>query len=193
MDALILAGGENRRMPVIKGFLEINGSRIIDANVGLFKGLFDRIFISTNNPELYFYLDIRMVGDVIKYRGPMTGIFSALTVPGVSEMFVTACDMPFVNDILVRYMLDKWRNTHDALIPVFDKKPQPFPGIYSKKIARSMEESIKSGKRSLKDFLKRMNVFYISEAKVRRIDREGKSFVNINTAEDFRREGGRIC
>jgi molybdenum cofactor guanylyltransferase len=193
MDALILAGGENRRMPVIKGFLEITGSRIIDANVRLFKKLFDRIFISTNNPELYFYLDVRMVGDVIKYRGPMTGIFSALSLPGVSEFFVTACDMPFLNDILVRYMLDKWESAHDALIPVFNKEQQPFPGIYSKKIAHSMEESIKSGKRSLKDFLKKRNVFYISESKVRSMDEKGKSFVNINTAEDFRREGGRIC
>ena len=30
MDAIILAGGENKRFPVIKGFLEVDGKRIID-------------------------------------------------------------------------------------------------------------------------------------------------------------------
>jgi molybdopterin-guanine dinucleotide biosynthesis protein A len=35
-----------------------------------------------------------MVGDIIKVRGPMTGIFSALSLPDVSAVFVTAPDSP---------------------------------------------------------------------------------------------------
>ncbi len=194
MDAVILAGGENRRMPVPKGLLEIDGQRIIEKNVILLRKLFDRIYISTNSPELYFSLGAILVGDVMEHKGPMTGIYSILAFPDVSEIFVTACDMPYVNVILIQYLVKEWESKWDALIPVYADKPEPLFGIYSKRIVGKMEGSIKSGKRSLQEFLRRINVLYVSEEEVRRRDPEGKSFVNINTVEDFQKEtGGRTC
>ncbi|MEW6675751.1 MAG: molybdenum cofactor guanylyltransferase [Nitrospirota bacterium] len=214
MDALILAGGENKRLSVLKGFIEIKGKRIIESNIELLSSIFDRVIISTNNPEIYFYLGVPMVGDILKYRGPMTGILSVLISLEVPEIFVTACDMPFIKPELIRYIIDKWtQNTDtcsafsvqrsatknsslvtshsllkrwDAVISIFDKKPQPLLGIYSKRIAKSMEESIKQGEKSLKRFLQRIDVLYIDEGKVRAIDPEGRSFININTMEDYK-------
>lgn len=194
MDALILAGGENKRFPMIKGFLEINGRRIIDSNIKLLKGIFDKVIISTNNPELYFYLDAFVVGDAITERGPMTGIFSALINQDSSEVFVTACDMPYINVTLIKYIVGKWSEEWDAVIPIFEQKPQPLLGIYSKRIAEKMEEGIKNGIRSLRWFLKGIHVYYVNEEEVRAIDLEGRSFININTIEDYQREiGGKIC
>lgn len=185
MDALILAGGENKRLPVTKGFLEINSKKIIESNVEVLKGLFDVVIISTNNPELYFYLGVPMVGDMIKHGGPMTGILSALSIPGVSELFVTACDMPFIKTEVIRYIVNKWVEGYDAVIPVFDNKPQPLLGIYSKRITRNMEQSIKNGERSLRRFLHKIDVLYIDEKDIKAIDPEGRSFVNINTIDDY--------
>jgi molybdopterin-guanine dinucleotide biosynthesis protein A len=193
MDALILAGGENRRIAVIKAFLQVEGRSIIEANVELLKGIFDRVIISTNNPEIYFYLDVLLVGDVMEERGPMTGILSALNLPGAAEVFVTACDMPFISGILTRYMIDRWESGREALIPVFNGKPQPLFGIYSRKITVAMEESIRRGDRGLIDFLGGRDVLYMEEREVRDIDAEGRSFVNINTIDDVKREGGKIC
>ncbi|MFZ6016575.1 MAG: molybdenum cofactor guanylyltransferase [Nitrospirota bacterium] len=214
MDALILAGGENKRLSVLKGFIKIKGKRIIESNIELLSSIFDRVIISTNNPEIYFYLGVPMVGDILKYRGPMTGILSVLISLEVPEIFVTACDMPFIKPELIRYIIDKWtQNTDtcsafsvqrsatknsslvtphsllkrwDAVISIFGKKPQPLLGIYSKRIAKSMEESIKQGEKSLKRFLQRIDVLYIDEGKVRAIDPEGRSFININTMEDYK-------
>ncbi len=194
MDALILAGGENKRLPVIKGFLEVDGKRIIESNIELLSKIFDRVIISANDPEFYFYLGVLMIGDVVEYRGPMTGILSALTLPDVFEVFVTACDMPFIKQELIRYIVGKWEKKYDAAIPIFDKKPQPLFGIYSKRVAKRMEQSIKNGERSLREFLRGINVLYINEEEVRNIDPEGRSFININTIEDFQKEiGGEIC
>ncbi len=194
MDALILAGGENKRLPVLKGFLEVNGKRIIESNIELLSRIFDRVIISTDKPELYFPFGVLMIGDIIKYRGPMIGIFSALTVPEISEIFVTACDMPFINTALVKHIVNRWSEKWDAAIPSFAKRPQPLLGIYSKRIVGDMEKIIKQGKRSLREFLHKINVLYIEEEEVRSIDMEGRSFVNINTMEDFQKEtGGKIC
>lgn len=188
MNALILAGGENKRIPLIKGFIDIKGKRIIDANIEVLRDIFDRIILSTNNPELYFYLGVPMIGDIYKYKGPMTGILSSLVSLGEEEIFVTACDMPFIKPELIRYIVDMWTKNRgwDAAIPVFNGKSQPLIGIYSRKIIKTMEDSIKTSKRSLRDFLKKRNVLYISEEEVRRIDPFGRSFVNINTMEDYK-------
>jgi len=188
VNALVLAGGENKRLAVTKGFLKINGRRIIESNVELLKGIFDCVIISTNNPETYFYIGVPMVGDIIKYRGPLTGILSALITLEAPELFLTACDMPFIRPELVRHIVDRWADKKEAIIPIFDSKPQPLLGIYSKSLAHKMEQSIKEGVRGLRDFLKKIDALYISEKEVKLIDPEGKSFVNINTMEDYERE-----
>lgn len=185
MDAVILAGGENKRLSVIKGFLEINGRRIIESNIKLLNGIFRRVIISTNTPDFYFSFGIPMVGDILKYRGPMTGILSTLIALEVSQVFVTACDMPFIRPELVRYIVCKWGKEWDAVIPIFENKPQPLLGVYSKRISESMEKSIKQGERSLRRFLEMANVLYIPEEEIMVIDKGGKSFVNINTIEDY--------
>lgn len=193
MDAVILAGGENTRIPVIKGFLEINSRKIIESNVECLRKVFDRVIISTNTPELFFYLATQMIGDVLPHRGPMTGIFSVLSVPDVSEVFISACDMPYINVILVQYMKERWSRGWDAAVPVFERKPQPLFAIYSKKIAERMEKKIRRNRKSLKRFLSEINVLYFKEEEVRNLDPEGRSFVNINTMDDFHREGGKTC
>ncbi|MFA4920225.1 MAG: molybdenum cofactor guanylyltransferase [Thermodesulfovibrionales bacterium] len=193
MDALILAGGENKRIPLIKGFLEIRNRKIIETNIELLKSIFSRVILSVNHPELYFYLGLPMIGDVIDSRGPMTGILSVFMNTESADIFVTACDMPYINAILIKYMVEKYNGRFDALIPLYDGKPQPLFGIYAKRISELMEQRIRSGKKSLLDFLKTINVRYINEEEVRSIDPEGRSFVNINTFKDYQREGGAIC
>jgi len=193
MDALILAGGENKRIPMIKGFLEIRNRKIIETNIELLKSIFSRVILSVNHPELYFYLGLPMIGDVFDNRGPMTGILSVFMNTESADIFVTACDMPYINAILIKHMVEKYNYKFDALIPLYDGKPQPLFGIYAKRISGLMEQRIRAGKKSLLDFLKTINVRYINEEEVRNIDPEGRSFVNINTFKDYQREGGAIC
>ncbi len=194
MAALILAGGENKRIPLLKGFLEIGEGRIVEVTIQRLRKVFNRIILSTNTPEQYCYLGLPMVGDIIQARGPMTGIFSALSLPDVSVVFVTACDMPDINGILSKYIAGRWRSEYDAVIPVFNNEPQPLFGVYAKSLVRRMEEALHHEKRSLRRFLRDSNVLYIPETDVRKIDPEGRSFVNINTMQDFEKEtGGKTC
>jgi molybdopterin-guanine dinucleotide biosynthesis protein A len=205
----ILAGGENRRIPLLKGHVEINGERIIDSSVNLMRNLFGRAVISTNTPEFYFYCGMPMIGDIINQRGPLTGIFSVLSNITDDAIFVVACDMPFLNEQLMRYMVDKYsaknKNSEpmtygseitgwDAVIPIFEGKPQPLFGIYSKNILGIIEERLNKGLKKLKDMLTEINVLYIKEDEARQIDPEGGSFLNINTMEDLEKvRGGKTC
>ena len=139
MDALILAGGENSRIPFLKGFLEINGTKIIESNVRLLKGIFNRVLISTNSPEDFFYLGLPMIGDVINSGGPLAGIFSVLANSSATAVFVSACDMPFIEEGIVRLIISAFEE-QDAVIPLYEGRPQPLLGIYSQRVRDLMEE-----------------------------------------------------
>ena len=189
MNALILAGGENRRFLFHKGLAEIYGKRIIEITSSILRKHFDKVWLSTNNPELFFYLGLPMVGDIINFRGPMTGIFSALVCTGAPEVFVTACDMPFISAEVIDIIKNSYKG-QAAVIPVFHGNPQPLLGVYSNKIKDLMEDRINGKVRAMRDLLEDIDVYYIQEQEVLRVDPEGKSFVNINTKEDLQRATG---
>ena len=143
MDAVILAGGENRRFPVHKGLAEIHGKRLVEIASSILRKYFNKVWLSTNSPDKYFYLGLPMIGDIINFRGPLTGIFSALLSSGAPELFVAACDMPFISDDMIKLIKDSYKG-QDAVIPVFNDMPQPLLGIYSNKVKDLMEERISS-------------------------------------------------
>lgn len=195
MTGLILAGGENRRLPVLKAFLTIEERPIIERSLEILQRVLGRVVISTNQPEQYFRLGVPLIGDVIRERGPLTGIVSALTATGVCALFVVACDMPFINEELIRYMVDVWNRNRDtaAVIPVFEGKEEPLFGIYTDTVTGIGETMIRHGERGIQALLKTVPVQYISEEEVRAVDPRGDSFVNINTMADYERIGGAPC
>lgn len=198
MIGSILAGGENRRIPYIKGLLKVNGLTIIERNLNILKEIFHRVVISTNSPEIYFPFGVPLIGDIIKERGPMAGIFSVLVSAWVDPVFVIACDMPFVKKELIVYMKDRFeelslRNDIDAMVPRFNGEVEPLFGIYNPSIKDRVEESLKAGQKGLYVFLQNINTVYIEEQEIRDIDPDGLSFVNINTLEDYEQIGGKRC
>jgi molybdopterin-guanine dinucleotide biosynthesis protein A len=196
---VILAGGENRRIPALKGFLSVEGKAIIERSIETLTGILGRTVISTNIPEKYFCFGLPLIGDIKEEKGPIIGILSVLAATGEDSVFVVACDMPFVSGKLIRYMVasfeDKMtRNAHvDAVIPVFEGKTEPLFGVYRRGVMKTIEGMIHSGRKGLIAMLEDLNVHYITDEEVRAMDPKGASFVNINTMEDYERIGGKTC
>lgn len=212
MTGAVLSGGENTRMPLLKGFLKIDGITIIERNLNILLKVFGEAVISTNMPEKYFGFGVPMIGDIKKEKGPMTGILSVLAATGADAVFVAACDMPFISEELIRYMAEKHNQQavgsrhnsptpnprsrikgYDAVIPVFNGRPEPLFGIYTRSTIRPMEKALMEGTKGLNELLKNIDVLFISEDEVKAIDPEGKSFVNINTIADYEKIGGSLC
>lgn len=202
MIGAILAGGENSRMPVLKGFLVVDGKPIIERGLEVLARVFGKVVISTNMPERYFYLGAPLIGDVVSGGGPVTGILSVLTATGEDAVFVAACDMPFISEELVRYMADvygkrssesKGEGHVGAVIPEWGGRMEPLFGIYSRAALGTLETMVRAGKRSLQEVLRFLNTHLVSEEEVKAVDPEGRSFANINTVEDYERIGGKSC
>jgi molybdopterin-guanine dinucleotide biosynthesis protein A len=157
------------------------------------KNLFREIFIITNTPELYVYLGVPMLGDIYPLKCPMTGIFTSLINSRNPWVFISACDMPFINKELILYMTSKTEGC-DAVVPEFRKNIEPLFALYSKQLASDMEKAILAGNTGLQDFLCQKKVKYITNGEIKNFDPEGRSFINLNTPEDIQREkGGKEC
>lgn len=203
MIGVILAGGENSRMPAQKAFLTVNGKTIIENSLGVLRKIFNKIIISTNTPERYFFTGSPMVGDIVQGKGPAAGILSVLAATAADSAFVVACDMPRINEGLIRYMADRYKEAAkstscrqiDAVIPVFEGRIEPLFGIYANtsEIIKTMSSAIDSGRPGLTGLLKFLNVLYIQDSEIRALDRHGESFININTEEDYAKIGGEAC
>jgi len=183
---VILAGGENTRMPVLKAFIEVEGQKLIERNLGTLKTLFKEVCIVTNQPESYSYLGVPMLGDVYNSRGPMTGILTVLLNSSNPFSFISACDMPYLNRDLIAYMAMK-TGDKDAVVPVLDGNPEPLFALYSRRLSGPMEKAVRSGRKSLRDFLRNKRVKYITIEEIRDMDAGAASFVNLNSPEDIER------
>lgn len=84
MDAIILAGGENRRFQSHKALAEIKGRRIVERTLELLVKHFKAVHISTITPE-FFYLGVPLIGDIVEQRGPMNGIYSSCMCTGAPD------------------------------------------------------------------------------------------------------------
>lgn len=199
MIGVILAGGENRRIPALKGFLSVEGKAIIERSIETLTEILGRTVISTNMPEKYFCFGLPLIGDIKKEKGPIIGILSVLAATGEDSVFVVACDMPFVSGTLVRYMVESFegevkRGVYvNAVIPVFEGKTEPLFGIYTSDVIKKIEHMIVKGRKGIIAMLEDLHVHYIKDEEVRSMDPKGASFVNINTMEDYERIGGKTC
>lgn len=186
---VVLAGGCNTRFPIQKGFIKVDGASIIDRDIAILRSIFRKVMISTNMPEAFFRLGIPLIGDVLPSRGPMSGIYTALINSGGSSVFVAACDMPFINSSIISLLCDKHighdKDCYEATVPVFNGKPQPLLAIYDYTVLPALEREILTGRTALRPFLNEIRTCYIDDNDVRAVDPEGRSFININTVDDF--------
>jgi molybdopterin-guanine dinucleotide biosynthesis protein A len=145
----------------------------------------------TNNPDEYAFLGLESVPDMMRGLGPIGGVLTALRHSSSDRVLVVACDMPFLNPALLRYMRSV-PGEYDALAPVWNDAEgiarfEPLHTIYSKSGAPVIEQRIAQGKLRMGDLLGALNTKYISQEEVRVFDPRLLSFQNINTPEEYER------
>jgi molybdopterin-guanine dinucleotide biosynthesis protein A len=127
---------------------------------------------------------LRIVNDQIPDIGPLMGLYSGLRAVQSSHALVTAVDMPFVQAAMLTFLLAQPRD-EAALIPVVHDIPQVLLAVYPRSILPTIEERLHAGRRDPRSLLEVAPVRYIEEARLREIDPELRSFVNVNTPEEL--------
>lgn len=185
INAIILAGGKNSRMAgEDKAFLEIEGQPIIERLIGKFKLLVNKIIVVTNSPERYSGFDCLLVKDDLPGLGPLMGIYSGLKFSSEVYNFICACDMPFVNPGLVRYMMEQ-RENYDVVVTDVEGKLHPLLGIYSKNCIPVIEELLKQNILNVRSLFPKVKSHFIKKEELEKFDPGLLSLANINTKEEM--------
>jgi len=185
MTGIILAGGENRRMGTDKAFLEFKGRLLVEHIIGVFAELFGRTIIVTNNPERYRGYDVEVVQDALAARGPLTGIYSGLKQSRDELNFVAACDMPFLNPALIKFMAGA-AGGYEAVVPQVGKFLEPLHAVYARRILPVIGSQLQQGEQRIRELFPRLHIRYVTEAEIVRFDPLKRSFQNVNTPEEYK-------
>ena len=186
ITGIILAGGKNLRMGKNKAFLNVKGERIIDRTKNLFLELFDEVLLVTNSLPDYLDLNLRMVADLYEGKGALGGIYAGLFHASHSHAFVAACDMPFLNQDLIRHLIDLSPG-YDIVIPKTQDGWQPLHAIYSQKCLPFMEDLIRQDNLKIIDFFHRVKKREVPTEEILPLDPNLTSFLNVNTPEELAR------
>lgn len=136
---------------------------------------------------------IRTAWDIQKEGGPLVAIYSGLLVSSTDFNVVVACDMPFLNIELLRYIIGlatKLTNESvgfDAVVPRVGGKPERLHALYRKSCLGPMERLIKEEKFRVGGFLEKIKVRYVEEAEIDRFEGGRLSLFNINTESDLQK------
>ena len=184
VTGVILAGGESRRMGCDKSLLPVQGARFIDHIHQTLSEVFDEVLLVTNSPELYAEIPCRKVPDIYHAQGALAGIHSGLAHARSEQIFVVACDMPFVSATAIR-SLCAMADEGDVVIPRSERGSEPLHALYSKRCLPAMERVLDAGRKRIVHFFPDVAVQEVAPEQVAWIDPGGRSFLNINTPEEY--------
>ena len=145
----------------------------------------DDLFINANTPAEYDQFRLRVEPDVYPGRAALGGIYTAVRAAKYHHVLVVACDMPFLNFRLLRYLADL-APTADVVVPlVTPPQPETLHAIYSKTCLPAIESRLRASQLRIIGFFDEVSVRYIERQDVARFDPTFRSFINLNTPDDL--------
>lgn len=183
---VILAGGPSSRMGRNKALLPWKGGTILEEVYRRMSGLFREVILVTNRPDEYPFLPCRKVPDIRPGLGSLAGIHAGLRHGGASHIFAVACDMPCLNERMIRYLLSL-REEGDAVVPVGPNGPEPLHAVYGAGAIPAIEAALSGGRRKVTSFYDEVRLREVGSEELAPFDPELRSFRNINTPEDYSR------
>ena len=172
-SAVVLAGGASRRMGRDKRLLpwgvDADGRplTLLQSVIDSLAAVADDVIVVANDQPVV--AGARVVPDAIPGAGSLGGILSGVEAARHDRVFVAAADMPFLHAALVRDLLDRLEG-HDAVVPVVDGRPEPLHAVYGRAVAPAARSQIERGQLKIAMAFRGLDVLWVPEADLRRLD-----------------------
>ncbi len=182
---VILAGGKSVRMGQNKALLPYHGKPLIESVYQSMAELFDKIVMVTNTPQEYAFLPCPKIPDQYVGMGSLAGIHAGLSWSPEERIFVVGCDMPFMDQELVRWLALQLGD-ETALVPASPGGYEPLHAFYARSALPFLEEALRTDRKKIIDLLDLMQARIIPAKEIAAVSPDFRSFVNLNTPEDYR-------
>ena len=179
---LILAGGSSSRMKRDKAALLYQGESQLDRACALAGRHVGRVFVSVRAGQDTDPVRARrpLIIDSVAGGGPIVGVRSALAAHPNVAWLVLACDLPFLSDAALSYLLAErdpslmataYRSAHDGL-------PEPLCAVWEPRAANELAAYQAGGGTCPRKFLMHRAVKILEP-----LDRQALD--NVNTPEEY--------
>jgi molybdopterin-guanine dinucleotide biosynthesis protein A len=189
LTALVLAGGESRRLGVThKALVDLGGRPMLDHVLERVRGQAERILISVHqtSDELTRFGCEQVVDVVVRQRGPLTGLVSGLLrleCRGFGDwLLLCPCDAPFLSHDLAERLVGAVRETGEQVaVARYQGVLQPVFSLWHLGALPVLKEALlERGRGGLMSVLDGL-----SHVKVDWPERNPSPFFNVNTPEEL--------
>jgi molybdopterin-guanine dinucleotide biosynthesis protein A len=188
LTGILLAGGPSRRFGTSKALIPWEEGKLIEHVLDVMTTLFPVNLVLVKKIPDFQFLErsgVKVVRDLTIDSHPLGGLYSGLTYSKTDYAFTCACDMPYIQSNLVRALWEVCGD-HDAAIPVWNGRPQPLCGIYSRRCLGPIGDMIGDGQLKLYELYDVVRTRFFREEEVKAVDPRGLSFFDVDTIEDYR-------
>jgi molybdenum cofactor guanylyltransferase len=174
INGLILSGGLSTRMGEDKRLIDYHGKTQEQYLFDLLSIYCSEVYVSINKNQT---ADLPHIFDLdLSIKSPIVGILSAFEKHSETAWLVVACDMPFINQEVIEYLINH-RNPEKfatAFLNPEEHFPEPLLTIYEPKILEILKEAINQGKKSPMKILQSLDVELLEVI-------NNQMLININT------------
>jgi len=170
-----------------KALVSFNQQPMIRQVVSRVTSIADEVFITTNHPEDFTFLGLRLVADIFPGKGALGGLFTALSYANTPLVGVIACDMPFANSAVLNYARELVeKGGFAAAIPGTGSEKEPFHAVYHRDTCLPViAEALRKGFMRVDSWWSGVQIRYIDEQEINVLDPSRMAFWNVNTPEDL--------
>lgn len=181
LSIYILCGGKSTRMGEDKGFVMYKGKSFMEWILKAAQPLSSSIFLLSKN-QAYSQFGYPLITDLVKGKGPVGGIYTALEHSKTEWNLILSCDIPQISTaILEELILLAHRGKSDLVMVTDGKNDYPLVGIYQKKLSSYFLQAIAEDKLKLCPLVETLN-----PSRLWVMQDEQKCILNINSREDLK-------
>ena len=176
----ILCGGKSSRMKTEKGMVEYQGKTFLQWILEAVLPLTNEIKLVTQN-QAYASYGFPLIGDLVEDKGPVGGIYTALSDSKFELNLILSCDIPKISTEVISNLIHSAFSSSKAISMLTDgRHDYPLIACYRKSVVKDFENAIEH------DHLKLCAlVETLSSQKILITSPDDQSLQNINSREEL--------
>jgi molybdenum cofactor guanylyltransferase len=195
IGSFILAGGASTRMGRDKSRLELAGETLIARTLHLLeRSRLHPTIVGEPDKFTGLALGASMIPDDTPGVGPLGGIATALRHTRKPWNLIVGCDLPFLTDDWIRYLIARATRAHkdaesrfDMVIPENQGGLEPLCAMYHQRCVVAISDALGRGTRKVTAAFAGLRLDTILPEEWKAFDSGGLLFKNMNSPADYQR------
>jgi molybdopterin-guanine dinucleotide biosynthesis protein A len=184
LTTVVLAGGKSRRFGSQKSAARLRNKSLLEISLEIALKISNQVLVIRGQEKIPLPRNIKSFPDIIFNKGPLGGIYSALSFSETDYIAILPVDMPLLCSEIYEYLITNFQ--FDKPIAAVSRKGlEPLVSIWPQKHLKLVENLIKQNNLSIWNCIEESKAIKINFSKLYP-EISDKCFYNINTKEDLK-------